>query len=739
MSTHKLVIVSNRLPISVTKNNNVLEFSASAGGLATAMSSIGDDASEKIWVGWPGIASDDLTVTERANATRKLKKLGYFPVWLTQEQLDLFYGGYANDTIWPLFHYFQSLATYRNEYWQAYKQANAAFCRAVTKVADTNATIWIHDYHLMLLPTLLRNSLPDSSIGFFLHVPFPSSEVFRLLPERRDLLRGMLGADIVGFHTYDYTRHFLSSVQRLLGYESDKNSLTIDGHLIRADIFPIGIDYAKFVNQPNKPEAQTKATDLDHQYAGRKVILSMDRLDYSKGIVNRLEAYELFLSHNQKYHKQIVLVMIAVPSRTEVPAYKALRESIERIVGRINGEYGDDDWTPVVYQFKNLSFDQIFAIQSRADIALVTPLRDGMNLVAKEYVASKQNGAAGVLLLSELAGAADELLEAIQVNPNNRAAIADAITTALNMPESEQRKRLLAMQKRLAEYDVQHWAADFLEQLDIVKHNQANLNTKNLTPKAKQQIITEFVHAKHRLLLLDYDGTLKSFVNSPDPSLAAPTSELTNTLTNLASLPNTQVCIVSGRTREALESWFSNTPLTLVAEHGAWVKRGNQWTKAPIDFEPCRQRLLPILTRYAERTPGAVVEQKTCALVWHYRNVHTELAYVRNASLSHELHKALANTDIDIYNGDKIIEIKPRSIHKGHIASNLYDSSNADFVMAIGDDYTDEDMFRALPGNAHTIKVGTGSTHAKHTLAAISNVHLLLQALASPPTPSSLS
>jgi trehalose 6-phosphate synthase/phosphatase len=727
MGVHKLVIVSNRLPISITKTNGVLEFTASSGGLATAMSSLDNNSSDRIWVGWPGIAADDLTVTERATITKKLKRQGCYPVFLSRKQLHLFYEGYANDTIWPLFHYFQSLAVHRDDYWQAYKQANDVFCKTVTELAATDATIWIHDYHLMLLPSLLRTTRPNSSIGFFLHIPFPSSEIFRLLPERHGLLAGLFGADLVGFHTYDYARHFLSSALRLFGYESNNGSLDIDSRIVKTDIFPIGIDYPKFVWQSAQPATQLELTKLDRHYAGRKVILSMDRLDYSKGIINRLEAYELFLEQNPKYHKRVVLVMIAVPSRTEVAAYKTLRESIERTVGRINGEYATSDWSPISYQFKNLSFKQVFALQARADIALITPLRDGMNLVAKEYIASKQQRE-GVLILSELAGAADEFPESLIVNPNDRAAISRSIVTALQMPKSLQRQNLATMQRRLSEYDVKHWAKDFLEQLSAARQAQTQLNSKMLTPQTEQQIVNAFTNAHHRLLLLDYDGTLRSFVNSPDPAQAAPSQKLLNTLGRLAN-KHTQVCIVSGRTQNALDMWFHDIPLTLIAEHGAWVKQSNTWTKAPVDFEPYKQRILPILSRYAERTPGALVEEKTCALVWHYRNVPTELAYVRNASLSHELQKLVTGTDIEVFNGDKILEIKPRTIHKGHIVRSLLAENPSDFVMAIGDDYTDEDMFKALPDNAYTIKVGLGDTHARHQVVSVSTVRSLLQAL----------
>lgn len=729
MATYKCIVVSNRLPVSVAKDENgALVFSPSCGGLATAMSSLGNDLAEKLWVGWPGIAADDLTSIERSAITKKLRKFGCYPVFLTRKQLSLFYEGYANDTIWPLFHYFQSLAVFKDEYWRAYKDVNLIYSKAVKRSAAEDCAIWVHDYHLMLLPSLVRTALPRVSIGFFLHIPFPSSEIFRLLPNRRELLAGLLGADLIGFHVYDYVRHFLSSILRIFGLEARNGTLTVDGRVVKTDVFPIGIDYQKITSQLSSAKVQRELKILDEHYKNRKVILSMDRLDYSKGILNRLQAFELFLKENPKYLKNVTLIMIAVPSRTEVETYKTLRESIEKSVSRINGTYATVDWTPISYQFKNLPFEQILALQAKADVALVTPLRDGMNLVAKEYVAAKQNRG-GALVLSEMAGAVDELPEALQINPNDIKSISRAIKQALAMPKSEQFQRMQAMQQRLSDYNVKRWAIDFLEQLAKTKNTQTKRNAKRLTASKHQKVINDFARADKRVFFLDYDGTLCQFVNGPEADKAMPSDSLLQILQKLAHCPGTEVCIVSGRTRDALDMWFKNMPLTLVAEHGAWTKQKSSWEKAPIDFAPHKRKLLPILRHYAERTPGALVEEKTCALVWHYRNVPTELAYIRNASLRHELQHLVADTDVSVFSGDKILEIKPRAIHKGNIVRNLLKDRQTGFVLAAGDDYTDESMFEALPDSAHTIKVGLNSTCARHQIVSVESMHALLRDL----------
>lgn len=730
MPKPRFIIVSNRLPVSVTKVDGQLVYTPSSGGLATAMSSLGQSNHEQLWVGWPGLAADDLTAADKAAITRKLRSYGCQPVFLTAKQIKYFYEGYCNDTIWPLFHYFQSLAVHDAHYWQAYQQVNQLYAQAVVRQAGPAATIWIHDYQLMLLPRLLRQRLPDASIGFFLHIPFPSFEIFRLLPERKDILEGLLGADLVGFHIYDYARHFMSSVLRTLGFEHQRGIIGLKDRSVLVDAFPIGIDYKKWRSALGDQTVQDAILTLGESYKakGQKLIISVDRLDYSKGIMNRLEAFEQFLQHFPEYHRQVSLVVAAVPSRVEVEAYKELRELVEKTVSRINGLYGQLDWTPIAYQFRNLPFEQIAALYALADVALVTPLRDGMNLVAKEYIAAKQQHD-GVLILSEMAGAVDELPEALRINPNDTAAIVAAIQAALEMPSTEQRHRLESMQRRISHYTVGRWAKDFVEQLSYATEYKRRQYRSGLSRADQAQLLTDFQAANKRLLLLDYDGVLHGFVPTHNPAKAAPDDELFALLSRLAKLPGTEVCIISGRTRQALESWFGRLPVSLVAEHGSWVRRQGEWSQAEIDVPAYKPALLPVLEHYAERTPGARVEEKSFALVWHYRNVQPELAYARNASLKHDLNAIVGNSGLGIYSGNKIIEIKPRNISKGLVAEEVLAASGAGFVMAVGDDYTDEDMFRTLPETTYTIKVGSGETRARFRLPGVEAVLQLLQTL----------
>lgn len=724
VSKYKFIVVSNRLPVTVKKENGTLQFSESSGGLATAMSSLGN-TEESLWIGWPGIVSEELTSADKITISKKLKKYNCVPVYLNAELVASFYEGYANDTLWPLFHYFQESAKHNEEYWQAYKCANELFAKAVVKCADPQATIWVHDYHFLILPGMLRAQLPGASIGFFLHIPFPSYEIFRLLPERREILEGMLGADLLGFHIYDYARHFLSSCLRMLGVKSNYGMLEYKGRTMLTDAFPIGIDYAKFRKLLHTKVVTNEVEKIKETYQKQKIIISVDRLDYTKGIMQRLQAYDVLLRENPKLHKNIVLVMVAVPSRTEVQTYKELRDTIEQTIGRINGEYGTVDWSPISYQFKNLPLPQVVGLYASADVALVTPLRDGMNLVAKEYVASKTDN--GVLILSELAGAIDELPEAIKVNPNDIRSIKDAITQALSMTAKEKRQRLASMQQRIAMYTVQRWAEDFLEQLIEIKKYQLKQYKKIIDNQTVRDITKSFKAAKRRLLILDYDGTIRDFVSSPDPVKAKPSIVLKRMLRAIAEKDNTKVCIVSGRSRVALESWFGNMPVVLVAEHGAWTKYDKEWKNVTTNFVDYKEIILELLLQYAERTAGAEIEEKDFSIVWHYRNVPTELAYVRNLNLKRDLQTVLAGTDAQVYSGEKIIEIKPRSISKGFVAEDIVKDFEPDFILCAGDDYTDEDMFQVLPENAFTIKVGPGYSDAHYQVPDVQSLVRILQ------------
>ena len=418
---------------SVSRSPDGFEFKQSMGGLATGLKSM-HEREGSLWVGWSGLAADDLSAEESQRIAATLKKdHKSVAVDLSSEDLELFYYGFCNRTIWPLFHYFPTITEYENEAWDAYERVNRKFFDRVMEVADEQDYIWVHDYHLMLLPQMLKEALPHSHIGFFLHIPFPSYEIFRLLPWRTELLRGLLGADLVGFHTYDYARHFLSSVRRILAAEHHMAQVRFDNRMIKVDAFPMGIDYEKYSTAAELPEVQKERDRVKQEVTTPKLVLSVDRLDYSKGIPLRLRAFHRFLERYPEYREQVTLMLIVAPSRTEVPQYRELKREIDELTSIINGDFGTIGWNPVWYYFRPSPFHQLSAIYAESDLLLVTPLRDGMNLISKEYLAARSDRL-GVVVLSETAGSARELGEALTVNPNNIDEIADAIKEGTRAP-----------------------------------------------------------------------------------------------------------------------------------------------------------------------------------------------------------------------------------------------------------------------------------------------------------------
>ncbi len=459
----KLQIVSNRLPVEIRKNKGKLSLKKTSGGLATGLSSLQQEY-DMVWTGWPGIHTS--SAEERSEIERFMAKKGLFPAWIPPKDYDGYYRGFSNKALWPLFHYFCQYAEFDDNCWQAYVKANRAFCTRLLENAGEADIFWIQDYHLMLLPQMVREKLPNARIGFFLHIPFPHFEVFRLLPWRKEIIEGLAGASLIGFHTRQYADYFIHSVEQILGKDTRDHYFREKGHTVKAGEFPMGIDYRKFAECAQQPGVIKRAQKYRKEYEGKKIILSVDRLDYSKGIIQRLRGFDRFLEKNPEYRKKVALLELIVPSRVKVDHYQHLKKEIDEFTGKINGKYGTPFWTPVRYFYRAVDFPILCSLYLAADVALITPRRDGMNLVAKEYVAAHQ-ARPGVLILSEFAGAAQQLRESIIVNPNNLNEIAKAIKRALAMPVEEQESRFRAMQEVIRKTDVKQWAEGFIEQLRI--------------------------------------------------------------------------------------------------------------------------------------------------------------------------------------------------------------------------------------------------------------------------------
>jgi trehalose 6-phosphate synthase/phosphatase len=731
----RFLIVSNRLPVQLSIKDDEIEINPSVGGLATGMITV-SESNESTWIGWSGIDKEKLSAPLVKQVDQALKNAKCVDVNLSEEEVLLYYEGFSNKTIWPLFHYFTQFVVYEEEQWQAYKDVNQKFADTILQNIEGVDKIWIHDYHLLLLPQMIKERKPDVTIGFFLHIPFPSYELFRILPWRNEIISGMLGADLLGFHTFDYERHFMSSVKRLLGYDININEIILPTRRVKVDNFPMGIDYDKFhqaaVISRERSEDTTsdvrKELEMYHKnHPDTRFILSIDRLDYTKGLINRLEAYEYFLWNYPEYRDKVTLVLLAVPSRIGVEHYQKMKSEVDEIVGRINGEYSSISHSPIWYFYRSMPFESLVDLFSYCEIALITPIRDGMNLVAKEYIASRTDGS-GVLILSEMAGASKEMSEALLINPNDKAQIALAIKTALEMPLEEQKERNSILQKRLSRYNIHKWAADFLSSMEKVKLTEEQYQAKKLTPELKKQVLKDFLLNESRVLFLDYDGTLTGFKNNP--SHAKPDDELNAILDGLIAKSGNHLVIISGRDKETLDEWFEDRNITLIAEHGVWVKSpGLNWQMTePLDAF-WKGSIRSALEFYVDRTPGSFIEEKNFSLVWHYRKSDPELGSNRAIELKDELNSLVSNLNLEILEGNKVIEIKNRGVNKGRAALKLLLQIDVKDIMAIGDDWTDEFLFSEIPANAITIKVGMNKTNAKYKVEDFMEVRELLKQL----------
>lgn len=709
----RLVLVSYRLPFRLYRKKVV----RNAGGLVSAISALAEKpemtgrfSQRIVWVG----KTDD-TPEELARVQAQVSTFELIPVRIDDRTDDKYYNGFCNDTIWPLFHYFPSLADFNPALFDAYRQAQELFVEQVAKILRPTDLVWVHDYHLMLLPGMIRQRCPNAHIGLFLHIPFPSFEIFRTMPRswREAIIQGMLGADLVGFHTFDYTQYFLKAVGRTLGLETTMNSVVVEDRFVGAETFPLGIDYNRFNQATTNKEVQQECENLDRILGKNKLIFSVDRLDYSKGLLHRLLGFEHFLEKYPRWRHRIVFNMVVVPSRESVGRYQDMKREIEATVGRINGKYGSMRWQPVAYEYRSLSFHEMVGLYGHSNVGLITPIRDGMNLVAKEYLACQQADP-GVLILSEMAGAAAELSEAILINPTDTEEIADAIARALDMPAAERQAVLERMQRRLQTYDVFAWARDFFDTMDRVKAEQHVLEVRLVSRSIENQIAQKYHAASRRIVFLDYDGTLVPF--SRYPEMAVPTEQLLSQLKRLATDAANTIVIVSGRKGDFLERWFGNQPLVLVAEHGAFVRMPPAGWSSEVDADQAwKQQVLPVLHRYADRCTGAFIEDKTLSLVWHYRNSDPGISLLRAGELKDELRGLVSHdSKLQVVEGHKVIEVKRSGYDKGTVALKLLSLAAYDFILAIGDDKTDEDLFRALPEQALTIKIGVMPSMAKY-------------------------
>lgn len=724
---NRIIFISNRLPITVKKGARGFEYHESIGGLATGLKSY-HQQSGSIWIGWLGLAEDEIVPEDKNPIIQRLNdQYKCLPVFLSKQEIDEYYYGFCNNTIWPLFHYFTDKVENQALTWKAYQDVNLKFFRVLESIIKENDIIWIHDYQLMLLPQLIKEKYPHTQVGYFLHIPFPSFEIFRLLVWREEILLGLLGADLIGFHTYDYARHFLSSVRRLLGLDHNFNKITYEGRSILVDAFPMGIDYDFFV-QDHTEQHGGEIAEIAEQIDS-KIVLSVDRLDYTKGIPERIKAFSGFLEKYPEYHEKIRFYLIVAPSREEADSYMELLKEIQELSSKINGKYGTLNWMPIWFFFRSFSQEDLTYLYRHADVMLVTPLRDGMNLVAKEYIASRRDYG-GMLVISETAGAASELSEALIVNVHNFHAIADSIKTAIEMPEDEKRARNQLMHKRLQRYNVKFWAREFLSTLKAsVAESRQNMSVQNLE-KSSYRIEHAYQYSQNRVLFLDYDGTLVGFKSIPGQ--AKPDPELIELLSALANDPKNTVVIVSGRDKYILEEWLGDLNIHILASHGLWLRHPDEkeWIMTTALDNDWKDSVRSILTLYTDRTPGSFIEEKDYSLAWHYRQCEPDMLAVKLSEIRENLMSLTRSTTLGLQEGNKVLEVKDTRVNKGYVSSLFIQQNDFDFILGAGDDYTDEDIFLSLPPGSFSIKIGIENTNAKYQLKSCQSMRRLLGKLA---------
>jgi trehalose 6-phosphate synthase/phosphatase len=715
----RLLLVSNRLPVTAQVDAGGVRVERSSGGLATGLRGP-HERMESLWIGWPGDLPK-LRARRRAELDEKLAELRCIPIHLSRTEVRRFYDDISNGVLWPLFHYLIDPIPAESHGFQTYREVNEKFAEAVIAEYQPDDLIWIHDYQLLLLPAMLREALPDATIGFFLHIPFPSSEIFSVLPWREEILRGMLGADLIGFHTPPYLRHFATTLRRVLGIDVDVDRVRHQGRDVFLGVFPMGVDAESWEKRGNDPAVIARAAEIRHEGRDQKLLVAIDRLDYTKGIPRRLLAIERLFEIDPSLREKVRVVQVTVPSREKIGPYQEFRKRIDELVGRINSSFATPGWVPIHSLHRSLTEEEITALYRAADVMLVTPLRDGMNLVAKEFVASRTDRD-GVLVLSEFAGAAAELGEALQVNPYDIDSMAGRIRQALLMPASERHSRMRALRLRVMSHDADRWAQSFIDNLRRVRR---------VTRAAEQEPGEDTFQIAHRLatmpsvlFLLDYDGTLQPF--APTPDAAQPDDDLLELLAQLSAHPGANVHVVTGRSRQSIERWLGELPIALHAEHGLWsrLRRDEPWTLLRPVLPRLKDKVRPIFEHFTSTTRGSFIEEKTASIAWHYRLANADFSAENDfgeqqaKELRLLLAELLSNEPMQVLSGAKVVEVRPIGVNKGAVVPLILNASGgASRIVAVGDDRTDEDLFAALPASAICIRVGEGQTIAQHRLA----------------------
>jgi len=725
------LVVANRLPMDLTiAEDGSHAWSRSPGGLVTALWPVMQQSSGA-WVGWSG--ATDVEVAPFDSDGMRL-----VPVGLDAEDLEDYYEGFSNDTLWPLYHDVITSPTFHRQWWDAYRRVNQRFADAAAAQAAEGAVVWVHDYQLQLVPAMLRASRPDLRIGFFLHIPFPAVEIFSQMPWRRQVVDGLLGADLIGFQRAGDAANFVQSVRRLTELSTRGQVITVPvdddttdhqvphhGAIaarpttrhVRAAAFPISIDSKKFDALARTPQVQQRAREIRRELGDPALLLlGVDRLDYTKGIRHRIKAFGELLRDERLTVPDATLVQVASPSRENVSAYQQLREDVELLVGRVNGEFGELGHAAIHYMHHSYPMEEMAALYLAADVMLVTALRDGMNLVAKEYVAARSDEC-GALVLSEFTGAADQLAGAILVNPHDIDGLKDAITYAAHLDPRESRKRMRRLRRNVLEHDVAMWSSEFLAVLTAVP---ARITAPaDPTPPASplDAALAGFAQTAHDggpvLVALDFDGALAPLQDDPKASRALPAA--VEALARLGANPGVRLALVSGRgVADLADKAEVPDGTVLIGSHGA--ERG-YWEagalhRTDLVLAPAAAALLAELrdglTGLVDGTT-ARVESKPASAVLHTRGCRpVEAARLTAAALT-----LGDRPGVDAMHGKDVVELAVLTVTKGDALADLRRDLGARALFYAGDDVTDERAFTTLRPEDVTVRVGPGDTAAR--------------------------
>jgi trehalose 6-phosphate synthase/phosphatase len=652
-----------------------------------------------VWVGWPGT----FIPPELCDSAGLLLAPHGKPVFLDEEEYHGFYEQFSNRLLWPLFHNISGRLSFDRTAWHDYQRVNERFAEAVLEVVQPGDTVWVHDYQLALVPHMLRERGLDCAMGFFLHIPFPSHETYRTLPVREEVLQGMLGADLIGFHTYEFAQHFRNSCLRVLGLDSEQETISLPSHVAHLGVHPIGVDPKEIHEFTELPAVKAELVELKQRFRGKKVVLGVDRLDYTKGIPEKLLAFEEFLSNNPSWRSRAVLIQVASPSRMGVQEYKDLKREVDELVGRINGQFGSFEHTPIVYINQTVPRARLTALYRIADVAFITPLRDGMNLVALEYIAARGE-TPGALVLSEFAGAASCLAGARLVNPHNASRMADELAEVVADPETSA-LTFRQMKDFVCSNTAAVWADRFLEQLRKV-HESQRFGAQRLHFSHESDMCKAPPAA---LFLLDYAGTLHPHV--PILSETAPDSRLRLLLTKLAD--HARVYVMSGQPPEVLDAWFDGIPIGLICEDGLAVKHcGADWPElAVIDRSLLEDVVEPVMRDFYNHTPGSRIEHKRASLAWRFRLADPKLGPLRAKELYSQLEDLSRGSPYTVIANKRAVEVRPAEFTKTSVAEQLLKHcSDAELVFGAGNDRLDEDMFEVLlrSGRPHVMTCYVG-------------------------------